>query len=150
MESTIDNDDDSSIEERPCDNQPAKFVMDPPEYERCRVPNDQPAGMTRWPQMTTLIRDHEDAVLKILVACDECEVIQEVAASDPGNVKGNKWVRLHDVIFGGRDDSSRGLLPEFPVIPLPSKFKKKLYRFGNLVKMRRKCQPRSIDTAKDS
>ena len=124
--------------ERPCDG-----TQEP---ERPRSPgssfsgepvSDEPvvaaAEMARWPQMTTLFRDFPDSVMKILVACDECEVVTEVAASDSGNVKGNKWVRLHDVVFGGRDDGTRGLIPEFPMIPLPSKFKRKvvsIWQFG--------------------
>lgn len=119
------DDEDSGEWERPCDGQADNFQMVPPEYATPALP-PQALEMTRWPQMTTLIRDHEDAVLKILNACDECEVVTEVAASDSGNVKGNKWVRLHDVVFGGRDDPSRGLIPQFPIIPLPSKFKKKV------------------------
>ena len=127
----VDDDNDSGAEafERPCDGQVDNFVMVPPEYAPRPLVQEPPAAvaeMTRWPQMTTLIRDHEDAVLKILNACDECEVVNEVAASDSGNVKGNKWVRLHDVVFGGQDDSTGGLIPEFPVIPFPSKFKKKV------------------------
>lgn len=131
MEENID--DEGSDWERACDGkEPDTFEMVPSEY-RPIPPQPQPAEMTRWPQMTTLIRDHADAVLRILNACEECEVVLEVAASDSGNVKGNKWVRLHDVVFGGRDDSSRGLIPQFPVIPLPSKFKKKvvsIWQFG--------------------
>lgn len=119
--------------ERPCDGMiPPPFVMNPPIAGHYLQP-EPVAEMARWPQMTTLIRHHDDAVRKILNACDECEVVGEVAASDSGNVKGNKWVRLHDVVFGGRDDSSRGLIPQFPVIPLPSKFKKKvvsIWKFG--------------------
>ena len=115
-----DNDNGSPDWERPCDGvAEVPFQMVPPEY-RPRLPDEaaQVTEMARWPQMTTLIREHEDSVLKILAACDECEVVEEVAASDSGNVKGNKWVKLHDVVFGGRDDSSRGLIPQFPVIPL--------------------------------
>ena len=80
--------------------------------------------------MTTLIRDHEEAVVKLLAACNECEVVVEVASSDSGNIKGNKWVRLHDVVFRGRDDGTWGLIPEFPVIPLPSKFKKNCFHLA--------------------
>ena len=50
----------------------------------------------RWPQMATLFRDHSDTVMKMLCAVDECEVTTEMNASDSGNVKGNKWVKLHD------------------------------------------------------
>ena len=60
--------------------------------------------MARWPQMTTLMEKHEEVVLKLLRACDECDVLTELTASDTGNVKGNKWVRLQDNVFGGRDD----------------------------------------------
>ena len=112
------NDDEDGFE-RPCDGLADDFQMVPPEYQPRPVPvlaETAPVAMARWPQMTTLIRDHEDSVLRILHACDECEVVDEVAASDSGNVKGNKWVRLHDVVFGGRDDSTRGLIPKFPVI----------------------------------
>ena len=116
--------------ERACDGQPDDFQMVPPEYQP-RKPVAQAVEMARWPQMTTLMKDHLDAVLKILAACDECEVVTEVAASDSGNVKGNKWVQLHDVVFGWRDDASQGLISQFPIIPLPSKFKKKLFQFGN-------------------
>ena len=121
--------DDEESYERACDGLVDNFQMVPPEYQPRPVPEEAetaPVAMARWPQMTTLIRDHEDSVLRILHACDECEVVDEVAASDSGNVKGNKWVRLHDVVFGGRDDSTRGLIPDFPVIALPSKFKKKV------------------------
>ena len=51
-------------------------------------------------------------------------VMNAQLASDSGNVKANKWIKVHDVVFGGRDDSTRGLIPEFPVIPLPSKIQK--------------------------
>ena len=90
----------------------------------------QALKMTRWPQMNTLMRDFEDVVLKILRACDECEVVKEVTASDAPtgnqNVKGNKWARLWDHVFGGRDDGTRGLISELPVIAVPSKLKKKV------------------------
>ena len=127
----VDNDDDSSFFERPCDGPQAPPRATSPgssfsDQEATEEPVVAVPEMTRWPQMTTLFRDYSDAVLRILSACDECEVVVEVSASDSGNVKGNKWVRLHDVVFGGRDDSTRGLIPQFPVIPLPSKFKKKV------------------------
>ena len=77
----------------------------------------------RWPQMATLFRDHSDTVMKMLRAVDECEVTTELNASDSGNVKGNKWVKLQDVVFGGRDDGTCSLVTEFPPIALPSKFK---------------------------
>jgi len=80
----------------------------------------------RWPQMTTLMRDHGNTVLRILNACDDCEVTREANASDSNNVKANQWVRLHDHLFGGREDGTRGLITEFPVIALPSKLKKKI------------------------
>ncbi|KAL3935796.1 MAG: hypothetical protein SGARI_002824 [Bacillariaceae sp.] len=132
MEEENTNNGDDFEWERPCDGQVDDFQMVPPGY-RPSVPVEQVVEMARWPQMTTLMKDHSEAVLKILAACDECEVVTEVAASDSGNVKGNKWVRLHDVVFGGRDDASRGLIPQFPIIPLPSKFKKKvvsIWQFG--------------------
>ena len=31
--------------------------------------------MTRWPQMITLMRYFEEVVLKLLRACDKCEVV---------------------------------------------------------------------------
>ena len=68
------------------------------------------------------MRDHEEVVFKVLRAADECDVVNEVNASDAGNVKGNKWVKLHDVVFG---DGTRGLVTKFPAIVLPSKLKKK-------------------------
>ena len=128
---SVGTDPEDEVELRPCDTVAALPPM-PDNWAGHPPPPVQ--ELARWPQMTTLIRYHEDAVLKILNACDECGVVTEVAASDSGNVKGNKWVKLHDVVFGGRDDSSRGLIPQFPVIPLPSKFKKKvvaIWQFGS-------------------
>ena len=124
-------DPDDDPDSRPCDHVPMMPAIMEPNYMGEPV---SPIEMARWPQMTTLVRWHEDAVLKILRACDECDVVHEAAASDSGNVKGNKWVKLHDVVFGGRDDGTRGLIPQFPIIPLPSKFKKKivtLWTFGS-------------------
>ena len=87
----------------------------------------------RWPQSSTLMRDYEDIIFHLLRTVDECEVVYEVNASDAGNVKGNKWVKLQDVVFGGREDGTRGLITSFPAIVLPSKLKKKvmqIWQFG--------------------
>lgn len=128
---SVGTDPEDDVDLRPCDVVPA---LPPMPENWAGHPPEPVQELARWPQMTTLIRYHEDAVLKILHACDECAVMSEVAASDSGNLKGNKWVKVHDVVFGGRDDSSRGLIPQFPVIPLPSKFKKKvvaIWQFGS-------------------
>lgn len=89
--------------------------MVPAEYQLC-VPQPEPVEKERWPQLTTLIREHEEIVFKLLRAVDECDVVNEVNASDAGNVKGNRWVKLQEVVFGGREDGTRGLIPEFPAI----------------------------------
>ena len=110
---SVGTDPEDDINDRPCDKVPQLPPM-PEGWAGHPPPPVQ--EMARWPQMTTLVRQYpEEEVLKILRACDECGVAMEVAASDSGNVKGNKWVKLHDVVFGGRDDSSRGLIPRLPI-----------------------------------
>jgi len=107
------------MEVPPADNDDEVQVAPPP---RTTLLGDK----ERWPQMVTLMRDYEDTVLKILRAIDELQVTAEPNASDSNNIKGNKWVRLQDHLFGGREDGTRGLITEFPVIILPSKLKKKI------------------------
>ena len=140
------DDDDGSFFERPCDGPQAPPRPTSPgssfsDQEATAAEAPKPVEKERWPQLTTLMRDHEEVVFKVLRAADECDVVNEVNASDAGNVKGNKWVKLQDVVFGGREDGTRGLVTEFPAIVLPSKLKKKvisIWQFG--------CQPEKVSS----
>jgi hypothetical protein len=83
-----------------------------------------------WPHMHNLVA--MEVCLKFLQAIDECDCTSELAANNNGNVKGNKWTRLHDVCQAGSNESTddggsqRGLLGG-ALAPLanPSKMKGK-------------------------
>ena len=68
---SVGTDPDDDVNDRPCD----RVAQLPPMPDGWAGHPPPPVQeMARWPQLTTLIRYHEDAVLKILNACDECAV----------------------------------------------------------------------------
>ena len=90
--------------------------------------------MTRWPQMTSLMKDafYSHQILRMLQGCYEAECVEVPAAKDGPDVKGNAWIKFHDLCFGG-GELERGLVKEFPVIDRPTKLKEKSFPFGNML-----------------
>ena len=50
-------------------------------YEPTPATQEPKQQQERWPQLTTLVRDHEEIVLKILRAVDECKATLEMNAT---------------------------------------------------------------------
>jgi hypothetical protein len=82
-------------------------------------------NMTRWPQMTTLFREYEHDVYRLLLGAWETEATTEPSAKNGPNVKGNAWNKYHDHAFGG-GEPERGLIKDFPVIKQVTHFKRKI------------------------
>lgn len=95
---------------------------------------DKILSKTQWPHMKVLCRDHKDVVRLILKAVDECKCTSELNANNSDNAKGNKWVKLYDVCFGGGSEG-RGLLGgHLPQMPSPSKLKLKVMAIWEYLK----------------
>ena len=83
----------------------------------------------RWPQLQTLVQhsEYQQVVVKVLAAVDETGATSELKCRNSSDPKGNKWVKLHDMFFGG-DSFRRGLgLGQSPLIP-----KIRSFQFGSM------------------
>jgi hypothetical protein len=83
----------------------------------------------RWPPISKLMSNpqHNDVVLRILSAVDECNCTRETQAKDKSEPKANAWARLLDNLYGG-GGIGRGLLGNAGFRPFtkPTQCKKKI------------------------
>lgn len=106
----------------PC-HQPSPVQED--EVKVLALPPAKKKDPKNWPQNARLIRDQPEVVAKLFNAAMEHQVWLEVKANDKGNVKGNKWAKFHDHLWGG--GTERGLMyGVLPQIPKCSKLKAKM------------------------
>jgi hypothetical protein len=113
-----------------CQNQPSSLpaVIVVPE-EKPPLSNQvvKKKTMTRWPQMTSLMKDdfYARQILRMLQGCYEADCITTPNAKDGPDIKGNAWIKYHYLCFGG-GEPERGLVKEFPVIDKPTVLKQKV------------------------
>jgi len=101
----------------------------------------------RWPQLQTLVQhsEYQQVVVKVLAAVDETGATSELKCRNSSDPKGNKkWVKLHDMFFGG-DSFRRGLLAgHLPQLAKPSDTKNKIISIWKYVVDRDRAAPDTL------
>ena len=133
-EAVDDSSDDSSTDELVLGNDDRTtfsvnpvFSPSPPPVKEVAVAGSKKAGAIRWPHLKSLLRNYTKDVKTLLDQVTECECVNQPLASN-ANPKGNKWARLHLVMYGGDSNNTRGAFSfsELPKIPDACKLKKKV------------------------
>ena len=93
--------------------------------------------------MTSFMKDafYSYQILRMLQSCYKAKCVEVPAAKDCPDVKGNAWIKFHDLCFGG-GEPEHGLVKEFPVIDRPTKLKKKSFPFGNMLLQTKPTAPK--------
>jgi hypothetical protein len=96
--------------------------------------------------MQSLLNNHDyrPVVLKILRGVDDVGVTSELKCRNGADAKGNKWVSLHDVFFGG-DSFRRGLLAgHLPPLNKASDTKNKVIQLWKQIIDRNRSHPSTL------
>ena len=130
----VDDSDSDSSEERACDGQqppgtPNKDAL----YARvaenaAKVAKEQQKAAVRWPHLKSLFPTYShDTIKTLLDHVTQCDCVNQPLASN-ANPKGNKWARLHLVMYGGGGTNTRGAFSfsDLPKIQDACKLKKKV------------------------